>query len=520
MRTNRSLPRCCLVLFALLVLAGFPARLPAAPAQVPAPVQSLAQRIRAHLASPRFQSAQWGIHVVSLDTGQTLFECNKDQYFVPASNAKLFTCAMALAVLGPDRRLCTSVYAAGQPDPGGLLKGDLVFYGRGDPLLMARWRGGPALPDPLEALAAQVKAAGVKVIQGDVIGDDSFLRNRPAGSGWEVLDRDYAYGADVSALTLHDNMVELRIYPALSAGGPCLLFPMPGLGLLPLGNRTTTGPASPLRADWTAQGLEVTGSLPPGTPPVTLAVPVREPALFAARLLRRALERQGITVQGGTRVMHAKDRTAKLDTAALVELASVASPPLREVVRATLKDSVNLYAQLLLLQAGGSEAAGLATLRAFLKEAGVRPDGALLEEGAGLSRKDLVKPEAVTALLKAMRARPEAAAFQDALPLAAVDGTLRDRMGGTRAAVNVRAKTGTLKYTHALSGYLTTAGGDHLAFAIFLNNYLPSGPDGPSPQADVDALAVMLAEANAFDCAASPATCRTEGVTTGQARPR
>jgi len=444
----------------------------------------LASRLQAHLDSPRFAASRWGVQVVSLDSGRTLFSRNAGQYFVPASNAKLFTCALALCRLGPDHRIRTSVLAAALPGPDGVLKGDLTFYGRGDPMLMARWRGGPALPDPLEALALQVKAAGVRSIEGEVVGDESFFATRPYGSGWEAGDRDFAFGADVSALTLHDNMVDLRIYPGTAAGRPCLLFPIPGKGLLPLRNLTTTGPAAPLRAEWQGDALEVTGALAEGAMPAALYVPVRDPARFAAALLRRALERQGITVLGKAALRPAGDK---------VELAHVDSPPLVEIVRATLKDSVNLYAQLLLLQAGRSERAGLAALGTFLREAGLNEGGIVFEEGSGLSRKDLVKPEAVTALLRYMRTRPEGPAFAEALPLAAVDGTLRYRLGSTRAAVNLRAKTGTLRYTHALSGYVTTAGGDHLAFAILLNNHVP-GPDGPAAEADVDAVAALLAE--------------------------
>ncbi|BDU73857.1 D-alanyl-D-alanine carboxypeptidase/D-alanyl-D-alanine endopeptidase [Mesoterricola silvestris] len=440
--------------------------------------QPLAARLQALLQGPRFEASRVGVSVVSLDTGLPVFEQDAGKFFVPASNAKLFTCAMALCRLGPERRIRTSVLAGARPGPGGVLKGDLVLYGRGDPMLLARDHGYPGTPDPFEALAAQVALAGVREVRGDVVGDDSFFRTRPFGSGWESGDRDYAFGADVSALTVHDNMVDLRVYPGRD-GGPCFLFPMPGLGLLPLRNLTTTGPGPAPRALWEGEELVVSGALARDAAPATLAVPVRRPALFAAGLLRRALERHGVRVMGGT--------AARTSTAP-VELAFVESPAVRDLVRTTLKDSVNLYAQLLLLQAGGSEEAGLAALAAFLKEAGIAPGDVLLEEGAGLSRKDLVKPRALTALLKHMATRPEGAAFADALPLAAVDGTLRNRMGDSPAAANTRAKTGTLRNTHALAGYVTTAGGERLAFAILLNNHV-----SPAPTADIDALANLLA---------------------------
>ena len=448
---------------------------------LPAGAQDLAARVLEHLRSPRFQASQWGVHAVSLDSGKVLVDEGAGKFLVPASNAKLFTCALALRRLGPDRTIRTSVLAAARPGADGLLKGDLVFYGRGDPMLMARWRGAPGRPDALEDLAAQVAAAGVRVVEGDLVGDDRYFQTGPCGSGWEVEDRAFAYGADVSALTIHDNMADLRVYPGSGPGAPCLLYPVPGLGLLPLRNLTATGQGPGLRALWRGETLEVTGGLPLEGPPAALAVPVRNPARFAAGLLRRALERHGVAVRGATRVATARDPGAP------VELAWVASPPVRELVRATLKDSVNLYAQLLLLQVGRSEKAGLAELVAFLAEAGI-PQGVVLEEGSGLSRKDLVKPEAVTALLAYMSRQPEAAAFEAALPVAGLDGTLRNRLTGPATLANVRAKTGTLRYNHALAGYLTTAAGDHLAFSIILNNHV-----APGAADDVDAVATLLA---------------------------
>lgn len=451
----------------------------------------LGARILEITRHPRFEGAQWGIQVVSLDTGRILFDLNGAKYVVPASNAKLFTTALALCRLGRDFRIRTSVYGP-RPDPGGAVRGDLVFFGRGDPTLLPRARDHAVRPDPMESLAAQVQDAGVKVVEGDVVGDESFFRCRPFGSGWEADDRDFAFGTDVSALTVHENMVSLRIYPGTAPGRSCFLFPMPGLGLLPTANRTTTGPAVDLRAEWEGGTLVVTGALPRGAAPVTLNVPVRDPALLAARLLRRALERRGILVKGTVRVVHAFDRPRPLATAALNELAHVDSAPLKEIIRETLKDSVNLNAQLLLLQMGGSEEEGLKSLQSFLAEAGIRPGDVLLEEGSGLSRKDLVKPRAVTALLRYLRSRPETAVFEQALPVAGVDGTLRDRLTDTAAQGALRAKTGTLRYTSSLSGYVRIPG-ETLAFAIFLNGYVQQ-PGQPSAQEAVDAVAAAVAQ--------------------------
>ena len=551
--------------------APLPAPLPPAAAPVPATAQAaaLAERIRRVLDAPRFQAASWGVEVLSLDSGQVLFARNPRQAFLPASNAKLFTVAMALQELGPERRLRTSLYAAARPGPDGVLAGDLVLYGRGDPTLMRPWTGGPARPDPMEDLVRQLQAQGVRSIQGDLVGDDSYFDAPPYAPGWAWEDLRFAYGAEPTALTIHHNLVDLWVYPAPVAGRPCFLFAQPGHGLFSFRNDTRTRPAGAaqgVRAD-RAPGestIRVTGSLAPGAAPVRLTVTIRDGALFAANLLERALARHGIPVRGRVRSVHAGDppegpeapgtpkavagpkaqgaqsdqaatgdRSASSDPAAhgdqtassdqpasdnraamdaaasaparpgRVELGHLDSPPLRSLVRDLMKDSLNPYAQLLLLQAGGlrpdfpgdSVQRGLAVLADWMAKAGLDPGSVQLEDGAGGSRRNLVQPDAIVRLLAHMDGQPEAAAFRDSLPVAGVDGTLRLRMGGTAAQGNLRAKTGTLRGTHALSGYVTSAGGERLAFAILLNNDPDgSGQRGPSAQAGLDAVAELLAQ--------------------------
>lgn len=533
--------------------AHLPAPLPPAAAPVPATAQAaaLAERIRRVLDAPRFQAASWGVEVLSLDSGQVLFARNPHQAFLPASNAKLFTVAMALQELGPERRLRTSLYAAARPGPDGVLAGDLVLYGRGDPTLMRPWTGGPARPDPMEDLVRQLQAQGVRSIQGDLVGDDSYFDAPPYAPGWAWEDLRFAYGAEPTALTIHHNLVDLWVYPAPVAGRPCFLFAQPGHGLFSFRNDTTTRPAGAaqgVRAD-RAPGestIRVTGSLAPGAAPVRLTVTIRDGALFAANLLERALARHGIPVRGRVRAVHAgdppegpeapgtpkavagpkaqgvpsdpaaladqpaSDNRAGMDTAASfpagpgrVELGHLDSPPLRSLVRDLMKDSLNPYAQLLLLQAGGlrpdfpgdSVQRGLAVLADWMAKAGLDPGSVQLEDGAGGSRRNLVQPDAIVRLLAHMDGQPEAAAFRDSLPVAGVDGTLRLRMGGTAAQGNLRAKTGTLRGTHALSGYVTSAGGERLAFAILLNNDPDgAGQRGPSAQAGLDAVAELLAQ--------------------------
>jgi D-alanyl-D-alanine carboxypeptidase/D-alanyl-D-alanine-endopeptidase (penicillin-binding protein 4) len=475
----------------------------------------LGAAIRAFIQAPRFAAATWGIEVADLDTGRVLFAHNAGKYFIPASNAKLFTAAMALQELGPDRRLRTSLYAGAPPGPDGVLAGDLVLYGRGDPALLGPGTAGPFRPDPLEDLARRLEALGVRAVQGDLVGDDSFFAAPPYGPGWEWEDLGAAYGAEPTALTVHRGTVDLWVYPAPGPGRPCFLFAQPGHGLFTFRNGTRTGPAQPVRAERLPgeEAIRVTGSLPPGAAPVRLTVSVRDPARFAAQLLGRALARHGIQVRGRIRSAHYRDRPAPPEAAGQVELAGLEGPTVGELVRDLLKRSDNLYAQCLLLQAGArpgpwaqagdTARRGAAALAAWLAKAGLDPAAAALEDGAGLSRGDLVTPDALVRLLAHMDRQPEGRQFQADLPVAGVDGTLQRRLGGTPAQGNLRAKTGTLRFTRALSGYLTDAGGARLAFALLLNNYRPA-PGAPPAEADLDTLAALLARWPGSDGAGTP----------------
>ena len=202
-------------------------------------VELLRGRIAAHLAQPRFAAAIWGVKVVSLDTGKTLFEQNAEKYFSPASNAKLYSTALALDRLGPDYRIKTSVYSSARPDASGALKGDLIVYGRGDPTMAARLNDGDYYKG-LEPLAEKLATAGVRRIEGDLIGDESFFSGPPLGSGWQWDDLQWYYGAEVSALTVNDNSVDLFVKPAERAGIPCIITTGPSTPHVTLMNRTQT----------------------------------------------------------------------------------------------------------------------------------------------------------------------------------------------------------------------------------------------------------------------------------------
>lgn len=467
---------------------------------------SLQARISEHLAQPRFAAATWGVKIATLESGQVLFEHNANKLLKPASNAKLYTGALALDRLGPDFRIRTSLHAAGRPDKSGTLWGDLIVYGRGDPSFAERFNGG-SYSNLLGPLVDAMASAGIKHVKGDLVGDESFFHGPPFGTQWTWDDLQNYYGAEFSALTVQDNTVDLSFKPGPRVGAPCRVTTLPNTSFLTFSNRTVTmEPGTRRRLSlYRPVGENVvylSGWMALDDTNAVDAVSVHRPALWFVTLLKDALSRRGITVGGKARTMDWLDRQVKPgDPGKLVELGSVSSPALATILPRMMKPSQNLYAHLLLLQVGAragvpkvpgqtTEDLGLTEMTTFLDGAGIRRGDVLLEEGSGLSRGALVTPDATVALLRHMHRHRWAETFRASLPVAGVDGTLRNRMKNTAAAGNVRAKTGTLRYVNTLSGYVTTKAGENLVFSILLNNH-----DGDGGRGAIDTLVLLMAGA-------------------------
>ena len=460
--------------------------------------------IAARLDQPRFSGALWGVKIVSLDTGETLFEDHPDRLMSPASNSKLYTGALALDRWGGDYRIATPVFVTVAPDANGVVAGDLIVSGRADPSWNVR-RAGTNFWGLFDPFVTVLKKAGVRQVTGDVIGDATFLHSSPAGSGWTVEDADDSEGAEISALTLEDNYTQVRVTPGAMPGEKCKVTLLePGTGLM-FDNQTVTVTNGGLRHLEThhlpdTETIHLLGVLPAGGEPEVLDVAVPRPARWFATALKAALIRQGIAIGGG-----ARDVTwPAAAPAGGIKLGEVLSPLLRDLVHDFMKPSQNLETDLIFEYTGESlrsadtvpwttsEDLAVAALQHFLRTNGL-PAGELhFEEGSGLSRNNLTSAELTVALLKFMATHREGSNYLNALPIAGVDGTLRRRMKGTPAEGNVRAKTGTLRWVNSLSGFVTTAAGEKLAFSLMLNRY--AAPPGTSSRDDLDAIAVLLAK--------------------------
>jgi len=471
----------------------------------------LQARISEILRRPQLASATIGIKVASLETGKVLFEQNANKLLSPASNMKLYTVATGLDRLSPDYHFVTSVYAPAKPDASGNVPGDLTIYGRGDPSIAARFNGDYF--KGIDDLASRIAAAGVKRVAGDLVGDESYFSGLPYGSGWQWEDLQWGFGAEVSALSVNDNLVNLSIRPGAQVGAPAVISTDPPNPLLTINNQLTTGARGSKRNLLVHRGpdsnvVEIQGSLALDDAGFTGRLGVAHPALLFIYLLRSALAKKGVIVSGKSRTIAPSLFVVGANTgpaSGLIELTNLQSPPFSVIAARTLKPSQNLYAELILRTLGRvvpspssispdvartSESNGVEVVRAFLREAGVDASGLALSDGSGLSRDDMVTAEATLQLLTYMRRHRYGNVFRDALPIAGVDGTIRNRMKGTPAQNNVRAKTGELRNASSLSGFVTTAAGEELVFSIMVNNF----PDGVNPpSACIDPIAVLLA---------------------------
>lgn len=519
-------------IFASLALAPAPVLM--AQAQTAASLPMAAAVTMLLNADPAATRAHWGISIVDAASGASLYALNDSQFFLPASNAKLFTTSAALALLGPGYTLGTQVLAEGTVDAQGTLHGNLRLVGGADPTLSGRaypYTGRTERPNPplgaLDALAAQVRAFGIRAVTGSVVADDTLFPDERYGRGWAWDDLQWEYGAPISALPVNDDVRYLTVTPDAAAGQPVTTSWQPDLPGLPTGLTITattaapgTKPALGIAHAVNGDGLRVYGTLPAGGAPVHLAMALDDPAMFAAQAFRAALLAADVSVPGGVGVSHrAPDDTAAFGTethepvvlhallagatslpaqpaeVASRPVASRQSIPLSDIVTVTNKVSQNLHAELLLRLLGraegsdGSSAQGARVVRAFATQAGVLPEDFLLYDGSGLSMDDLVTPRALTTLLRYSTTQSWGAVLRASLPVSGVDGTLAGRFPALRG--RLQAKTGTLGQVDTLSGFLTADSGRLLVVSVLANNH-----PGPGARASLDA--IVEAAAHAF----------------------
>lgn len=476
-------------------------------------------QVETTLEAVNAQKALWGVLVADRDTGEILFDLDSERFFTPASNAKIFTSALAFAELGPAFRFHTTLESAATIGTDGALGGDLIFVGRGDPDISNRkfpYSGKAEREGAVERILAELAdaavAKGLKQVDGDIVGDDSYFPYDPYPAGWSIGDLFFTFGAPVSAISFNDNSVRIIVQPGARSGDPPTILFEPQAAQDSLTCEITTGPteAKPDFAVVRQPGTNfilLRGIIPAGHAAMNLDFAVMAPAETVARALKQLLEARGVRVTGGVRAMHAPppdtSDAGDLPPSSVIPIANPFvlaehdSQPLLESVRLMNKISQNLHAELILRAVArektgiGSMDAGIKIEQDFLKSAGVADGDVVLSDGSGLSRDDLVTPRAVVTLLRYVAHQPWSEDYISTLPIAGVDGTLENRMKSTSASGLIRAKTGGLEHVHAMSGYATTLRGEHLIFSIFGNN---NGVHGLNATEAIDAIGIAMVE--------------------------
>jgi len=423
------------------------------PGELGAQVDAIANR-------PEFSRSRWGILIQPLSSTATLYSRDAQKYFIPASNVKLLTTAAALQKLGADFRIKTSVYSGEN--------GSLYVAGRGD----------PSIAEPqLKSLAQQLKRRGVDRVN-ELIGDDSYFQGSAVNPNWEWEDAQAGYGAPINSLIFNQNAIELLLSPQ-ELGQPLkVTFAEPKLAnQWQIQNNSVT--VAQNESEFIEVGREferpailVSGQLKVGAEPESAYVAVVNPANNFLQHFQQVLAAEGIPVKQAL--------VASVSGNFNQELATVESPPLAQLVRETNRESNNLYAEVLLRLLGkvtdkvpqqqeDTDEIGLKELKTALTQLGVNPNSYILADGSGLSRHNLISPEALVQTLRFMANSPAASIYRQSLPIAGESGTLKNRLNSTPNRVILQAKTGTLSGVSALSGYIEVPDYEPLVFSIIVN---------------------------------------------------
>ena len=455
----------------------------------PATAQNRIQRAIDEIEKdPSLKHASWGIAVIDTETGALVASHQPDLGLVPGSSLKVLTTASALALLGVDYTFKTAIQYDGQLDADGNLEGNLYIKGFGDPTLGSdQFAEAVELDEVIQMFRLSVQQKGIRSINGYVVGDGSYFDSAVIGNTWQWDDLGNYFGAGTWGLNIHENLYHLHFRQTSKLGNqPAIALIEPHIPNLSFYNEVTaagrgTGDNAYIYGAPYSYERFVRGTIPIGSGRFTIKGSIPDPPLFAAQNLDAQLKSVGIISQKGP------VNFQELSLGGYREIPRTTifehhSPPLRNIVKRTNIKSVNLYCETLLKALGktqraeGSSEAGLEVMENYWTGKGVNFSGCFLEDGSGLSAKNVVTARFMAQFMSEVeQEKAYFTAFYDSLPVAGQSGNMKYLLRGTEAAGNIRAKTGTLKRVRSFTGYADTKSGKRLAFCIIANNFSGSG---------------------------------------------
>jgi D-alanyl-D-alanine carboxypeptidase/D-alanyl-D-alanine-endopeptidase (penicillin-binding protein 4) len=421
----------------------------------------------------------WGVKILYPNSGEIIYERNAEKMFMPASNMKLYTTAAALCLLGPQYRYATDFVATGEIQDG-VLKGDLIIRGSGDPTWSWRFYDNN-YDSVMVRFTDSLLSKGIRAIEGNVIGDDNIFDDELLGNGWMWDDEPYYFSAQISGLSYNENYIDFKLIPdSLNPGAPVIIESFPRTTYLNLRNDLLTVSSDTATTwdygrEWRSNQGWFEGDYPLYNGDRKRAITIHNPTLFTTHVLKERLEESGIKVSGNP--LDSDDLTDSIDYKATNHLFTYYSHPLSEIVHKVNKPSQNFIAEALQRTLGarygreGSSSEGITTQMALFDSLGMTTENLQLRDGSGLSRYNLVSPNTTASLLQMMWDHPYRTYFMASLPLSGASGTIDKRMSGMTGEFNVRAKTGSVSYVRSLSGYTWTQSGEPIIFAIMVNHY-------------------------------------------------
>ncbi len=452
------------------------------------PIVRLQKELDNLFDSNDFSNAFWGVEIRSADDNLILYQRNAEKNLMPASNMKLYTSAAALHYLGPDYRYTTKVFGNANISPEGVMNGDIIIQGSGDPTISGRYtRGSLTSEQILQIWVDNLKKQGVKVVQGNIIADNSVFDNINLIWSWTWGYTPSAFSAQIDGLSFNDNSYDLYFLPGEKVGETAKSWLGLPTNYLHIHSDVTTS-AKDTRTDidmgreWNTNEIYVSGQIALGSSTSREWGSVNNPALYMATVLDELLQKNGIQVTGQPRLIseYAPDQKNELYRKSHDIFSSYQSPPLSTIVRIMNKYSQNFYAEQLLKTIGkeakgeGSTRKGIEAVKEFLRDVGIHTDQFEMVDGSGLSRLDMVQPHQTVELLRYMKLQKYGKVYFDSLPIGGVDGTISGRMKNSITMGKIHAKTGYIGDVRCLSGYVTTADNETLVFSFMANNYTVS----------------------------------------------